>query len=268
MSCQEVVSGSGEPAVPSTIETLERELGEAQAEREREERSVLRAENAHEAACAARDEAWSEGFATDPEVERLTALVYHEAQGALRGHRPAQGGRGQGAEDQEPPHVRPPRGAPPLPPRRRRRGVRGTSGGPQGGYEDSLPDARVCVVTEKPGEVDLRGDATWRALERLYSGTVRRWVEVRCGGPSPRRGAGWPARSATTPAATPRGSSSGDEEIKVGGRGSGGLRPLPGYESAEGRLAPGAHNRQALPRRDLRLPAAQAPPDPDRRSPR
>jgi hypothetical protein len=28
------------------------------------------------------------------------------------------------------------------------------------------------VVTEKPGELDLRGDATWRALERLYSGTV------------------------------------------------------------------------------------------------
>ena len=35
------------------------------------------------------------------------------------------------------------------------------------------------MVTERPGEVDLRGDATWRALERLYSGTVRRWVEIR-----------------------------------------------------------------------------------------
>src|SRR4028119_1081094 len=62
--------------MPSTIETLERELGEAQAEREKEERSVLRAENAHEAACSTRDEAWSEGFATDPQVERLTTLVY------------------------------------------------------------------------------------------------------------------------------------------------------------------------------------------------
>ena len=50
----------------STIETLERELGEAQAEREREQRAVIRAENAHEAACAARDEAWSESFAEDP----------------------------------------------------------------------------------------------------------------------------------------------------------------------------------------------------------
>src|SRR4028119_235944 len=46
-------------------------------------------------------------------------------------------------------------------------------------YGDVLPDARVSVVTEKPGEVDLRGDATWRALERLYAGTVRRWVEIR-----------------------------------------------------------------------------------------
>ena len=60
----------------STIETLERELGEAQTEREKEQRAVIRAENAHEAACAARDEAWSESFADDPEVERLTALVY------------------------------------------------------------------------------------------------------------------------------------------------------------------------------------------------
>jgi hypothetical protein len=62
--------------VSSTIETLERELGEAQAEREKEQRAVIRAENAHEAACAARDDAWSESFARDPEVERLTALVY------------------------------------------------------------------------------------------------------------------------------------------------------------------------------------------------
>src|SRR5215217_5876875 len=60
----------------STIETLERELGEAQVEREREQRAVIRAENAHEAACAARDEAWSESFAEDREVEELTALVY------------------------------------------------------------------------------------------------------------------------------------------------------------------------------------------------
>lgn len=60
----------------STIETLERELGEAQRERENEQRAVVRAENAHEAACAARDEAWAERPTDDPEVERLTELVY------------------------------------------------------------------------------------------------------------------------------------------------------------------------------------------------
>jgi hypothetical protein len=64
--------------VSSTIETLERELGEAQLEREKQQRAVIRAENAHEAACGARDDAWaeSEGFGTDDEVERLSALVY------------------------------------------------------------------------------------------------------------------------------------------------------------------------------------------------
>src|ERR671910_1734188 len=52
-------------------------------------------------------------------------------------------------------------------------------------YRHAIPDVEVAVVTERPGEVDLRGDATWRALERLYSGTVRRWVEIRAGQPSP-----------------------------------------------------------------------------------
>src|SRR3712207_9412292 len=67
-------------------------------------------------------------------------------------------------------------------------------------YEDSLPDARVSVVTEKPGEVDLRGDATWRALERLYSRTGRRWGEVRCGGPIPPPPRLWrPSRSFSPP---------------------------------------------------------------------
>src|SRR3712207_7117230 len=32
---------------------------------------------------------------------------------------------------------------------------------------------------------DLRGDATWRALERLYSGTLRRWVEIRASHDAP-----------------------------------------------------------------------------------
>jgi hypothetical protein len=64
--------------VSSTIETLERELGEAQLVRAKQQKAVIRAENAHEAACAARDEAWaeSEEFGTDTEVEWLTTLVY------------------------------------------------------------------------------------------------------------------------------------------------------------------------------------------------
>src|SRR5215204_95742 len=70
------VFGNGEHLMSSTIETLERELGEAQTEREAEQRAVIRAENAHEAACSARDEAWSEGSAADPEVKELTDLVY------------------------------------------------------------------------------------------------------------------------------------------------------------------------------------------------
>src|ERR687894_1818214 len=223
--------------MPSTIETLERELGEAQAEREREERAVLRAENAHEAACAARDEAWSESFATDPEVERLTTLVYtrrrelYEAIDRLKA--------AEGKERRIKSRLMY------VLPAERRRYLPGTVdeeferflAAVREAYADSLPDARVCVVTEKPGEVDLRGDATWRALERLYSDTVRRWVEVRCGAPSPNaariaRQIGFYAGGHTPRVFV------ADEEIKVGSLVSSEvLRPLPAYESAEGSLA-------------------------------
>ena len=223
--------------MPSTIETLERELGEAQAEREREERAVLRAENAHEAACAARDEAWSESFATDPEVERLTALVYrrrrelYEAIDRLKA--------AEGKERRIKSRLMY------VLPAERRRYLPGTVDeefetfleSVREAYAGTLPDARVCVVTEKPGEVDLRGDATWRALERLYSGTVRRWVEIRCGEPSP--DAARMARQVGYYAGghTPR-VFANDEELRVGSlRGPEDLRPLPDYESAEGRLA-------------------------------
>jgi hypothetical protein len=223
--------------MPSTIETLERELGEAQAEREREERAVLRAENAHEAACAARDEAWSEGFATDPEVERLTALVYqrrrelYEAIDRLKA--------AEGKERRIKSRLMY------VLPAERRRYLPGAVDeefeaflvSVSEAYDDVLPDARVTVITEKPGEVDLRGDATWRALERLYSGTVRRWVEIRCAGPS--EDAARMARQIGYYAGghTPR-VFAGAEEIKVGGqRGPEDLRPLAGYESVEGRLA-------------------------------
>jgi hypothetical protein len=52
--------GAGKAFVSSTIETLERELGEAQLIRTEQQKAVIRAENAHEAACAARDDAWAE----------------------------------------------------------------------------------------------------------------------------------------------------------------------------------------------------------------
>lgn len=163
----------------STIETLERELGEAQLERENEQRAVVRAENAHEAACSARDESWTESYATDPEVERLSSLVYqrrrelYEAIDRLK----AAEGRERRIKSRLM-YV--------LPAERRRyllgavdeefekllTAVRET-------YQDELPDVQILVVTERPGELDLRGDATWRALERLYSGIVRRWVEIR-----------------------------------------------------------------------------------------
>lgn len=223
--------------MPSTIETLERELGEAQSEREREERAVLRAQNAHEAACAARDEAWSGSFATDPEVERLTALVYqrrrelYEAIDRLK----AAEGRERRIKSR----------LMYVLPAERRRYLPGTVDEEFGAllveireaYRDTLPGAVVSVVTEKPGEVDLRGDATWRALERLYAGTVRRWVEIRCRESSPEasrmaRQIGYYAGGHTPRVFV------GDAEIKVGGqRGQEELRPLPSYENPEGRIS-------------------------------
>ncbi|CAN5241324.1 hypothetical protein BH18ACT10_BH18ACT10_09190 [soil metagenome] len=165
----------------STIETLERELGEAQREREHRQRAVVRAENTHEAVCAERDDAWSESFATDPEVERLTELVYrrrrelYEAIDRLK----AAEGRERRIKSRLM-YV--------LPAERRRylsgivdeefeaflKAIRGA-------HLARLPEVEVLVAMERPGELDLRGDATWRALERLYSGTVRRWVEIRAG---------------------------------------------------------------------------------------
>ena len=223
--------------MPSTIETLERELGEAQAEREKEERSVLRAENAHEAACSARDEAWSGGFATDPEVERLTALVYtrrrelYEAIDRLKG--------AEGKERRIKSRLMY------VLPAERRRYLAGTVDEEFEGlleavreaYGGTMPEAEISVVTEKPGEVDLRGDATWRALERLYSGTVRRWVEIRTGEPSSEaarmaRQIGYYAGGHTPRVFV------GAQEVRVSGpRGTEEFRPLAGYETPEGRLA-------------------------------
>ncbi len=172
-------------SLTSTIETLERELGEAQRDRENDQRAVIRAENAHEAACAARDDAWTESFATDPEVERLSELVYrrrrelYEAIDRLK----AAEGRERRIKSR----------LMYVLPAERRRYLLGTVDEEFEGfleaiieaYKEDLPNTGIEVITERPGELDLRGDATWRALERLYSGTVRRWVEIQAENASP-----------------------------------------------------------------------------------
>ena len=222
----------------STIETLERELGEAQAEREKEQRAVIRAENAHEAACAARDDIWSESFAVDPEVERLTALVYrrrrelYEAIDRLKA--------AEGKERRIKSRLMY------VLPAERRRYLSGTVDEEFEGllaavleaYRDSLPGAEVSVVTERPGDLDLRGDATWRALERLYSGTVRRWVEIRAGCRVPEVGEMAGQISYYAGGHTPR-VFIGIEEVEVmeSLRSPGDFRPLADYDNPEGRVA-------------------------------
>jgi hypothetical protein len=224
--------------VTSTIETLERELGEAQAEREKEQRAVIRAENAHEAACAARDDAWSESFAEDPEVERLTELVYRrrrELYEAIDRLKTAEGKERRIKSRLM--YV--------LPAERRRylsgavdEEFEGLLAAVLEAYRDSLPGAEVSVVTEGPGDLDLRGDATWRALERLYSGTVRRWVEIRAGCRSPEVGEMARQISYYAGGHTPR-VFIGIEEVEVmeSFRGPGDFRPLAGYDNPEGRVA-------------------------------
>jgi hypothetical protein len=223
--------------MPSTIETLERELGEAQREREKEQRAVVRAENAHEAACAARDDAWSESFAGDPEVEELTELVYRrrrELYDAIDRLKAAEGKERRIKSRLM--YV--------LPAERRRylsgavdeefeallRAVRDA-------YRDVVPEVEISVVTERPGELDLRGDATWRALERLYCGTVRRWVEIRT--PRESRHTEKMVRQISYYAGghAPR-VFVGGREIRVGGyEGRDEMRPLAGYDNPDGRIS-------------------------------
>jgi hypothetical protein len=222
----------------STIETLERELGEAQAEREREQRAVIRAENAHEAACAARDEAWSESFAEDPEVEELTALVYrrrrelYEAIDRLK----AAEGRERRIKSRLM-YV--------LPAERRRyltgevdEEFEGLLSAVREAYRSAIPEVEVLVVTERPGDLDLRGDATWRALERLYSGTVRRWVEIRAERKSPEVARMARQISYYAGGHTPRVFVGGEEfQGPQSYRGPENFRPLAGYDYPEGRVA-------------------------------
>jgi hypothetical protein len=167
--------------VSSTIETLERELGEAQLVRAKQQKAVIRAENAHEAACAARDEAWaeSEGFGTDTEVEWLTTMVYERRRELYEAIDRLKAAEGKERRIKS-------RLMYVLPAERRRylsgtvdeefeQLLRAIKAAYDDGDEGSL---EVSVITSEPGKLDLRGDATWRALERLYSGTTRRWVEI------------------------------------------------------------------------------------------
>jgi hypothetical protein len=231
--------------VSSTIETLERELGEAQGEREGRERAVIRARNAHEAACLARDDAWTEsaeGFGTDAEVERLSSLVYtrrrelYEAIDRLKA--------AEGKERRIKSRLMY------VLPAERRRYLSGTVDEEFEGlllavrhaFAGELPGTEVSVVTEKPGELDLRGDATWRALERLYSGTERRWVEIRTGGaPGHAERACAMARQIAYFAGghLPRVFVGGRETkvVKPGTAGREVWRPLRGFEGHSGRLA-------------------------------
>lgn len=225
----------------STIETLERELGEAQLDREREQRAVVRAENTHEATCSARDDAWTESFATDPEIERLSRLVYqrrrelYEAIDRLKG--------AEGRERRIKSRLMY------VLPAERRRYLLGTVdeefedflSALKAAYKEELPGVEIEIVTEKPGELDLRGDATWRALERLYAGTERRWVEIRAEdspvGPSSALGNVARQISYYAGGHVPRLFAAG-EEIRVE-RSHGGQedwKRLPGYEGPQGKL--------------------------------
>ncbi len=222
----------------STIETLERELGEAQSERAKEQRAVIRAENAHEAACAARDEVWSESFAQDPEVEHLTALVYRRRRELYEAIDRLKAAEGKERRIKS-------RLMYVLPAERRRylsgavdKEFEGLLEAVREAYRNALGGVEISVVTERPGELDLRGDATWRALERLYSGTVRRWVEIRARSESPELGRMARQISYYAGGHTPRVLVGGEEVRRVEYfHRPDDFRPLAGYDSPVGRLA-------------------------------
>jgi hypothetical protein len=233
--------------VSSTIETLERELGEAQLVRAEQQKAVIRAENAHEAACAARDDAWAEskGFGTDAEVEWLTALVYERRRELYEAIDRLKAAEGKERRIKS-------RLMYVLPAERRRY----LSGAVDEDFEELLRaveaayndgaggSPQVSVVTSEPGRLDLRGDATWRALERLYSGTTRQWVEIRAAEtPGEPEKAGAMARQIAYYAGghVPR-VFVGGEEVRLEGLSASGRaeprswRPLAGFDGPKGRL--------------------------------
>ena len=233
--------------VSSTIETLERELGEAQLVRAEQQKAVIRAENAHEAACAARDDAWAEskGFGTDTEVEWLTALVYERRRELYEAIDRLKAAEGEERRIKS-------RLMYVLPAERRRY----LSGAVDEDFEELLRaveaayndgaggSPEVSVITSEPGRLDLRGDATWRALERLYSGTTRQWVEIRAAEtPGEAEKAGAMARQIAYYAGghVPR-VFVGGEEVRLEGLSASGRaeprswRPLAGFDGPKGRL--------------------------------
>ena len=233
--------------VSSTIETLERELGEAQLVRAEQQKAVIRAENAHEAACAARDDAWAEskGFGTDAEVEWLTALVYERRRELYEAIDRLKAAEGKERRIKS-------RLMYVLPAERRRY----LSGAVDEDFEELLRaveaayndgvggSPEVSVITSEPGRLDLRGDATWRALERLYSGTTRQWVEIRAAEtPGEAEKAGAMARQIAYYAGghVPR-VFVGGEEVRLEGLSASGRaeprswRPLAGFDGPKGRL--------------------------------
>lgn len=226
----------------STIETLERELGEAQREREAQQRAVTRAEKAHDAVCAARDEAWEEASGADEEVERLSNLVFERRRGlyeAIDGLKTAEGKERRIKSRLM--YV--------LPAERRRylsgavdEEFDGFVAAVREAYEGDVAGLALSVVTEEPGELDLRGDATWRALERLYSGTPRRWVEIHAAEESPQLGDLARQIAHYAGGHVPR-VFAGDlelriEDVSISTAGEvGGGRELRGFEGSAGRLS-------------------------------
>jgi hypothetical protein len=99
-----------------------------------------------------------------------------------------------------------------------------------------LPDAEARVVVERPGEVDLGGDATWRALERLYSSTTRRWVRLSVGQDSPYLARMSRHVSFYAGGHTPRVFAGGGEVGPFMPAGPADFPRLAGYEGPEGRL--------------------------------
>ena len=221
----------------STIETLERELGEAQSDREKEQRAVVRAENTHEATCSARDESWTERFATDPEVERLSTLVYQrrrELYEAIDRLKAAEAGS-VGSKVVLCTSL----------PAERRRYLLGAVDEEfktflatvKEAYDGELPDVEIEIVTEKPGEVNLRATppgGRWRGFTRA---PCAGGSEIRAASPSPVLGQVARQISYYAGGHVPR-IFAADEETRVerfpGGRED--WKQLSGYDGHQGRL--------------------------------